>query len=203
MKRNAIRQTPLKRKLLKMLDKQLTLCYVNDYLRCKGIATLEHDDRSLTFKLYDLDWFLSCENGKFSIQCFLVIRDDTLMESMASAMNTLNKERFVVKAYLDEAPGKDGEGAPVKDTQTAKGIVISFENICYTESSFPDLYETAIYFLTDAIDGLKNLYREYRNKQDSFDNRTKIGFYNSSSQQDTGPAGMSRQERRRIGFSLM
>ena len=48
----------MKKKLLKMLDKQLTIGYVNNFLRNKSIATNKHDENAITFKLYNLNWDL-------------------------------------------------------------------------------------------------------------------------------------------------
>lgn len=207
MRRNNIGRTSLKMKLLGMLDRKLTVGYVNDYLRGKGIATLEHDDCWLTFKLYDLDWHLFCKDGKFYIHCVLALRDDTHMESMLKAVNTMNDERYVVKAYLRGGSCKDEDGTPVKDAPVYKDIVFTFESFCYTESCFPELYEAAIYLTADAIDSLRKLYNEYKDAQAAaVDNPQKVGFNRAAGQQgqhDAAPAGMSGQERKRIGFSVM
>lgn len=207
MSRNNIGRTSLKMKLLGMLDRKLTVGYVNDYLRGKGIATLEHDDCWLTFKLYDLDWLLLCKDGRFGIRCTFTLREDTHMESMLKAVNTLNDERYVVKAYLCGGSCKDEDGATVKNEPLYKDIVFSFESFCYTESCFPELYETAIYITADAIDSLRKLYNEYKDAQAAaVDNPPKVGFNRAAGQpgqQDAAPAGMSGQERKRIGFSQM
>lgn len=86
-------------------------------------------------------------------------------------------------------------------------MVFSFESFCYTESCFPELYETAIYFTADAIDSLRKLYNDYKDAQTvAVDNLPKVGFNRAAGQQgqhDTAPASMSGSERKRIGFSQM
>ena len=62
----------MKKKLLKMLDKQLTIGYVNNFLRNKSIATNEHDENAITFKLYNLNWDLYFDGGKLSIRLSLI-----------------------------------------------------------------------------------------------------------------------------------
>ena len=128
MSRNNIGRTSLKMKLIGMLDRKLTVGYVNDYLRGKGIATLEHDDCWLTFKLYDLDWLLLCKDGRFGIRCTFTLREDTHMESMLKAVNTLNDERYAVKAYLCGGSCKDEDGNPVKNGVNGNDKCTDFGN---------------------------------------------------------------------------
>ena len=48
-------------KILQSLYAGLSLSYINNFLRHKGIATNEYSKENLSFKLYDMNWDLSYE----------------------------------------------------------------------------------------------------------------------------------------------
>lgn len=55
-------------KILQSLYAGLSLSYINNFLRHKGIATNEYSKENLSFKLYDMNWDLSYEKGRFGLR---------------------------------------------------------------------------------------------------------------------------------------
>ncbi len=190
----------MKKKILEMVDNKLTIGYVNKFLRRKGIATSERGENALTFKLYDLNWDMLCEDGRLSMRVTFNLGDNIHVKSMMKAINTLNNERYVVKVFLDEVIPQDEEGNPIKDAPKHTDIIFSFENFCYAESAFDNLYEFAIYAMADAISYHKQLYNNYETECIAQNGMPKIGFHSSTEQQEATSVAMDKGERRRIGF---
>lgn len=190
----------MKKKLLKMLDKQLTIGYVNNFLRNKSIATNKHDENAISFKLYNLNWDLFFDGGKLSIRSSFTLGDDIKIECMVKAINALNNERYIVKSYLNYVFPQDEQGNPIKDASGRTDLVFSFENFCFTESAFCEIYEFAVYAMADAIDYHRKLYNNYLMEDANQSQMPKIGFHSMVDQQSTATSTMNKQERRRIGF---
>lgn len=187
------------KKILKRFEKKLGIDYMNDFLRRKGIATSKCGEYMITFKLYDYDWDILYKEGKMNVRCFFTLGDDIHMDSMIKAMNALNGDRFAIKAYLDEVVSRDEAGNPIKDAQTRTDINFSFEHFCYTESAFDDLYEFAIYVMTDAIEFHKKAYNKYLTENTTHPSPT-IGFHSADEQSDEMSVTTNHHECKRIGF---
>ena len=134
---------------------------MNNFLRNKSIATNKHDENAITFKLYNLNWDLFFDGGKLSIRSSFTLGDDIKMECMVKAINAINNERYIVKSYLNYVFPQDEQGNPIKDASGRTDLVFSFENFCFTESAFCEIYEFAVYAMADAIDYHSKLYNNY------------------------------------------
>lgn len=188
--------------LFNMFNRKLTIKYINNYLRRKGIATYEHEGNEITFKVYDMNWDIWYEKERLSIRCSFVIGKDIQMQNMRNAINRLNHERYIIKAFLVETGQQDEENNFNKDVSSSQtSIVFSFEQFCFSKSAFSKIYEFAIYAMVDAIDFHKKAYNNYVIESDSKKYSSQIGFNSSAKQQNSIIHQTSiRQERRRIGF---
>lgn len=185
---------------IKIFNKKLTIKYINNYLRRKGIATYEYGENEITFKVYDINWNIGYEEGKLIMRCSFIIGKDIQMQNMRKAINTLNHERYIVKAFLVETGQQDEEDNLNKDVSSQASIVFSFEQFCFSKSAFSKIYEFAIYAMADAIDFHKKVYNNYVIESDSKKYSSQIGFNSSTKQQNFIHQTNIKQERRRIGF---
>ena len=89
------------RNLIQKFVKPLSLDYVTKYLRNKGIATHASGENGLRFKLYDMNWDVYCEEGRFGLRSSFNLGDDINMDCMYKAVNKLNEERWIVKSFIE------------------------------------------------------------------------------------------------------
>lgn len=186
------------KKLIEKLDKTLTLEYVNKYLRSKGIATNERGENTLMFKLYDMNWKLYCENGRFGLRNSFNLGNNIDMISLIRAANKLNTDRWIVKAFIETYTPKDENNLPIGEMYSS--IIFSFESFCYSESAFNKMYEFAIYAITDGIEYHKNCYGKFLNEQKTMQTTAPIGFHTEPNQSKEATIAINNQKRPRIGF---
>ena len=183
--------------ILKKYRKPLSIDYINKQLRSKGIATSPRGDNNLTFKLYDMNWDLYCEKGRFGLRNSFNIGNDTDMECMLKAANKLNNDRWIVKAFIDECVSEEkGE----KSKGNISSIIFSFESFCSSEMDFMNLYEFAIYAMTDAIEFHRKCYIELVKGKESVSFNTSIGFNIHNINNDDNAVAENKKTRTRIGF---
>lgn len=184
--------------LFKKFRKSLTIKYINKFLRAKGIATSEVSETTIRFKLYDMNFDLSSEKERLIIRATFNLGDDINMVCMFKALNQVNYERWIVKAFVETYTPDDND----KDTKVESAIIFSFETFCFREYDFAKIYEFAIYALNDCIDFHKKCYSQYLNElsQKGTDKVTKIGFSHSSSNEPTSSVPMDAKPARKIGF---
>ena len=89
------------RQLINKMRKPLTLEYVNNYLRSKGVATNERGENGLSFKLYDMNWELYLEKERLGIRNSFQLSDDIEYSCLLQAANKLNNQRWIVKAFIE------------------------------------------------------------------------------------------------------
>lgn len=176
----------------------LTIKYINRFLRAKGIATSEGSESTIRFKLYDMNFDLSSERERLIIRATFNLGDDINMACMFKALNQVNYERWIVKAFVETYTPDDND----KDSKVDSSIIFSFETFCFRENDFAKIYEFAIYALNDCIDFHKKCYSQYLNElsQKGTDKATKIGFSPSSSNEPTSSVPMDAKPARKIGF---
>lgn len=143
-------------KILQSLYAGLSLSYINNFLRHKGIATNEYSKENLSFKLYDMNWDLSYEKGRFGLRVTFDLGDDFDKLCMLQSVNKLNNDRWIVKAFIDKQIVKDNNEKEYCKTS----IIFSFESFCYSKSEFKKLYEFAIYAMADGLEFHRKCYRE-------------------------------------------
>ncbi len=186
------------KKIIEKLDKAPSLEYVNKFLRKKGIATNVQDENNLSFKLYDMNWDLNCENGRLGLRVFFNLGDDINISYMYQAVNRFNKERWIVKAFIDTYTPKEENGDKV-DAKVISSIIFSFESFCYSQSAFDKMYEFAIYAMTDGMDFHRKCYTELIKEAKSINNTSPIGFH-TTSVHEGGTSVASNNNRPKIGF---
>lgn len=191
----------MRKKILKILDKKLSIDYVNDFLRRKGIATDKYDEGMISFKLYGYDWIIiyECEYGKIFMRIRFTINDDDQIDKLMKAANKVNCEHYAVKVYLDEFVPQDEAVNPIKDAKTYT-LVFSFEHFCFTESAFDRLYEYAIYAMIETIDYCKKKYNEYKTEYITPDHLPTIGFHSAAEQSDATSVTADKHKQKQIGF---
>lgn len=183
-------------KIIKKLSKPLTLDFINNHLRSKGIATSERGDKNLTFKLYDMNWDLYCENGRLGLRNSMTLGSDIDMQCMHLAANRLNNERWIVKAFIDTYnQNEDGNDSPA---EVVSSVIFSFEGFCHSKSEFVDMYEFAIYALTDGIEFHRKAYSEFLNQRNH--KASPIGFRTDEKQQGNMSVTTDNHKRNKIGF---
>ncbi len=185
-------------KIIEKLDKPLSLEYVNKFLRKKGIATNVQDEKNLSFKVYDMNWDLNCENGRLGLRVFFNLGDDINISCMHQAVNRFNRERWIVKAFIDSYTPKE-ENSDKVDTKVISSIIFSFENFCYSQSTFEKIYEFAIYAMADGIEFHRKCYAELIEEAKSINNSSPIGFH-STCVHEGSTSVASNNNRPKIGF---
>lgn len=184
-------------KILKKIRKPLSLDYINKQLRAKGIATNLKGENNLTFKLYDMNWDLYCEKERFSLRNSFNIGNDTDKECLQKAANKLNNDRWIVKAFVDEY-------IPEEDEQNSKesisSIIFSFESFCTSEVDFINLYEFAIYAMTDAIEFHRKCYIDFVKEKETASSNTPIGFKVQKNNNENNTFAENKSKRTKIGF---
>ena len=187
------------RQVINKLRKPISIGYIHKYLRSKGIATNERGENNLTFKLYDTNWDLFCEKERVGLRCSLTLGNDIDMQCMLQAANELNNERWIVKAFINTYTA--GEEDNTAEKISISSIIFSFESFCYSEADFGNIYEFAIYALTDGIEYHRKAYVDLLNKHKSKSASTPIGFHTESTvNEGTSVAAADNQKRNRIGF---
>lgn len=88
--------------ILKKFRKPLSIEYINQQFRSKGIATNMSSENSLSFKLYVMNWDLYCEKDRFSLRNSFNFSNDTDQEYLLKAANKLNNDRWIAEAFIDE-----------------------------------------------------------------------------------------------------
>lgn len=185
------------RNILKKLKKPLSLDYATKYLRNKGLATHVRDDNNVTFKLYDMNWDLYCEKGRFGLRSSFNLGDDINLNCMLESINKLNTDRWIVKFFIETYT--PDENVDSKSMNKFNSIIFSFESLCYSETDFDKTYEFAIYAITDGIEFHRKLYSEILNEHNS--KRTNpIGFHPNQKNINTESSPVDNKNRRRIGF---
>lgn len=186
-------------KILKRLRKPLSLDFINDILRSKGIATNPRGENDLAFKLYDMTWNLYYENGRIGVRNTFNIGNDIDMDSLLKAANQLNKDRWIVKAFIDTYTSQENES----ESQTNESISVltfTFEIFCYSKSDFSKIYEFAIYAMTDAIEYHRKCYAEQLDKKKSQKAAAPIGFQTGPNDTTETNVFKENHKRTKVGF---
>ena len=76
--------------LASKLDKPVTIEYAMEYLRAKGIATGECGSNNLSFKLYDMNWDMYIEEGRFGLRNSFNVGSDINILLSAKNRNVRN-----------------------------------------------------------------------------------------------------------------
>ena len=179
-------------KILQSLYAGLSLLYINNFLRHKGIATNEYSKEYLSFKLYDMNWDLSYEKGRFGLRVTFDLGDDFDKLCMLQSVNKLNNDRWIVKAFIDKRIVKDNNEKEYCKTS----IIFSFESFCYSKSEFKKLYEFAIYAMADGLEFHRKCYRELLEEKNKIQSNPSIGFHSEQNKKD----GVDNSNRPTIGF---
>ena len=165
-------------KILQSLYAGLSLLYINNFLRHKGIAPNEYS------KEY--------EKGRFGLRVTFDLGDDFDKLCMLQSVNKLNNDRWIVKAFIDKRIVKDNNEKEYCKTS----IIFSFESFCYSKSEFKKLYEFAIYAMTDGLEFHRKCYRELLEEKNKIQSNPSIGFHSEQNKKD----GVDNSNRPRIGF---
>lgn len=184
-------------RILKRFRKPLSIEYINKQLRSKGIATNQSGENSLSFKLYDMNWELYYEKDRFSLRNSFNISSDTDKECLLKAANKLNNDRWIAKAFIDEYIA---ENDSLKNKETISSIIFSFESFCYSEMDFMNMYEFAIYAMTDAIEFHRKCYAELMKEKESISSNNPIGFNARRNNNEDSTVVENKKTRTRIGF---
>lgn len=185
------------RNLIQKFVKPLSLDYVTKYLRNKGIATHASGENGLRFKLYDMNWDVYCEEGRFGLRSSFNLGDDINMDCMYKAVNKLNEERWIVKSFIETY--SSNEDCTDKTEETNTSIVFSFEGFCYSERDFDKIYEFAIYAMTDGIEFHRKIYAETV-KEFNLNKTKPIGYNSEHETNEKLVSAVDNKQRRRIGF---
>lgn len=183
--------------ILKRIRKPLSIEYINKQLRAKGIATNLKGENNLTFKLYDMNWDLYCEKDRLGLRNSFNIGNDTDKECLLKAANKLNNDRWIVKAFIDEYIPEEDEQ---KGKETISSIIFSFESFCTSETDFSNLYEFAIYAMTDAIEFHRKCYTELLKEKEAASSNTPIGFNVQRDNNENSTVAENKKTRTKIGF---
>lgn len=181
-----------------MFDRKLTLEYMNEYLRRKGIATSEIHDNMFSFRLYDNNWDIIYVDVRLLIRLNFMLGKDVRMDCMTKSVNYLNHDLFGVKSYLSESQPRDEEGKIIENAESDKFISFSFEQMCFTESAFRQVYEYGIYAMMDAMDYHKKLLNKCMTEPDG--NSPRIGFNSSEGKSDGVDVKKAQSQNGRVGF---
>lgn len=187
-------------KIIKRLRKPLTIDFINQQLRSKGIATNPIDEYNLIFKLYDMNWRIYCENARFRIHNSFDLSNDSDMESMIKAANELNNDRFIIKAFVNVPDKEEEQQNDSSDEESIASIIFSFESFCYSDSDFTNLYEFAIYAITDGIQYHRKCYVELISKKKANESAASIGFHAENSSYNKVSSVQDNHKRTKIGF---
>lgn len=182
----------------RMFDRKLTLEYMNEYLRRKGIATSEIHDNMFSFRLYDNNWDIIYVDVRLLIRLNFMLGKDVRMDCMTKSVNYLNHDLFGVKSYLSESQPRDEEGKIIENAESDKFISFSFEQMCFTESAFRQVYEYGIYAMMDAMDYHKKLLNKCMTEPDG--NSPRIGFNSSEGKSDGVDVKKAQSQNGRVGF---
>lgn len=182
------------------MKKDLTIEYINQYIRKKGLASHENGENSLSFKLYDLNWCLYFEQGRLSMNVSFELGEDINIPCMMQAMNKVNEDRYIIKTFMQEFMPEDENGKPIPNTSIQRSIVFSFETLCFTEKAFDKVYEFCVYALTDSIDFHRKHYAQYLEANKTRAKDVRIGFSNQNSDSDKADSTVTENNHRKIGF---
>lgn len=150
--------------LIKKFRKPLTLEYINNYLRSKGIATNEVSETYIMFRLYDRNWVLYFEKNHLAIRYYISFDDGLDIQCLLKTNNKFNQDRWIIKSITEIVLQEDNKSINTTDSS----IIFAFEGFCYTREDFVNLYEKAIYLISDAIDYHSKVYKDFldeRNKK--------------------------------------
>ena len=183
------------RQLINKMRKPLTLEYVNNYLRSKGVATNERGENGLSFKLYDMNWELYLQKERLGIRNSFQLSDDIEYSCLLQAANKLNNQRWIVKAFIETFDPV--ECKEDNKEEVLSSIVFSFEGFCYSVNEFMNLYEFAVYAIMDAIEFHRKSYNEILHAQAN--NTPRIGF-RTNTESDNTNRNVKNVNRNKIGF---
>lgn len=183
-----------------LLEKELSIEFINKYIRKKGLASHEDRENSLSFKLYDLNWVLYFERGRLSIRVNFTLDDEINIPCILQAMNKVNEERYILKTFMQEYMPEDKNGKPVPNASIQRSIVFSFETLCFTEKSFEKVYEFCVYALTDSIDTHRKYYAQYLEANKLKAKDVKIGFDKQNGTCNNADSAVAKDNQHRIGF---
>ena len=79
-------------------------------------------------------------------------------------------------------------------------IIFSFESFCTSETDFTNLYEFAIYAMTDAIEFHRKCYTELIKEKETATSNTPIGFNVQRDNNENSTVAENKKTRTRIGF---
>ena len=185
---------------MSFFEKELSLKYINKFIRHKGLASQEDGESCLSFKLYDLNWILFFEGSRLRINVNYELGENINMPCMMQAMNDVNNNRYIVKVFTAQNTPTDENGNPIKDAGTTHSVVFSFETFCFTESSFDKVYEFCVYAMTNAIEFHRKQYTQYLESTQTINKDMKIGFTREEEKHDSTDQSKAKNSSRKIGF---
>ncbi|MBQ8055450.1 MAG: hypothetical protein IJ270_01360 [Paludibacteraceae bacterium] len=147
-------------------DDTLTLDYIVEYLRGKGLAVSKDEDISLLFKNYELNWKIFLDKQRFVMYVMFMISNTNDYDFVNEVCRRTNLTNFLVKNYISFFYKKDKNGNKTEEIESC-GLVFAVEALCTTKSSFREIYEYAVYAILESIENHRKILDELENKHKS------------------------------------